>query len=147
MAFEAFIPSVVPLTGDNAIREGLSWRRTFVVTKTVAGAVTPVNMSEYDAAPPSIIFKTAVTESSPAGTTNGCPVGVCAWTSAVDGAFQIDVTAAASNPGPSPAQVFSGEYEIVVTHDTETDSTGPTVLKKTSVFASTWVVTKTVVPS
>lgn len=136
MAFEAFIPKTVALQGDDALLEAFTWRRTFIVKKTVSGSETPVNMTEYDALAPVIVFKTAVTESS--GTTTGCPVGVCTWTSAAGGEFQVDVTQANTNVA---SQVFTGIYEIYVQHDTETDAS--LTPKRTMIFKGAWTVEKT----
>lgn len=138
MAFEAFIPNTVALQGNDALLEAYTWRRPFVVKKTINGVETPVNMQEYDAVAPVIVFKNAVTESS--GTTTGCPTGVCSWTNSAGGEFQVDVTQAATNPS---GQVFAGVYEIYVAHDTEEDSAG--VKKRAMIFKGPWTVEKTAV--
>jgi hypothetical protein len=137
MAFEAFVPKTLALQGDDALLEAYTWRRVFVVKKTVSGVETPVNMQEYDLVAPTIVFKNNVTESS--GTTTGCPTGTCSWTNSAGGEFQVDVTAVATNPG---SQVFTGSYEIYALHDTEEDSAG--VKKRTMLFKGAWTVEKTV---
>lgn len=141
MAFEAFIPKTVALQGDDALLEAYNWRRTFVVKKTINGVETPVNMQEYDAAAPVIVFKNAVTES--AGTTTGCPVGTCTWTNSAGGEIQVDVKRADTNPA---SQVFAGVYEIYVTHESEFDDPpGNNIPKRAMVFKGPWTVEKTAV--
>jgi hypothetical protein len=141
MAFEAFIPKVVSLDGDDVIFEGISYRRSLTVKKTVSGVETPVNMTEYDAVAPVIVFKDKATEDG--GVTTGCPTGVCAWTDAPGGILQLDVTAAATNSltGSGTAQKFTGIFEITVLHDTEEDTTG--IKKKALIYRGSWSVTKT----
>ncbi len=136
MAFEAFIPKTLSLSGDDALLEAFTWRRTFTVKKIVNGSETPVSMAEYDTAAPVIVFKTANTEAG--GTTTGCPVGVCSWTNAAAGEFQVDVTQAQTNPA---SQVFTGVYEIYVLHDTETDAS--LTPKRAMIYKGSWTVEKT----
>jgi len=137
MAFETFSPKDQPLDGSAAFYEGYTWRGTYTVKKAVSGVDTPVNMTEYNGVAPTILFKTAA-----GGTTVGCPVGVCAWTSAVGGEFQVDITQAQTNPS---GQVFSGRYEIFVLHNTEFDDPpGNTIKKRAMVFSGAWTIVPTV---
>jgi len=142
MAFEAFIPNQVNLDGVDAIREGYPWRRKFKVERTIQGVTSPVNMAEYNATPPVIVLKDKVTEMG--GATTGCPIGVCAWTDANGGQYQVDMIGADTNQGTgaNSGQKPSGVYEIFVTHNSEEDSAG--VKKKAVVHEGTWLIKQTV---
>ena len=145
MAFEAFIPNQFNLDGVDAIREGYPWRRKFKIERTIQGVTSPVNMAEYNATPPVIVLKDKVTEQG--GQTTGCPVGVCIWTDANAGEYQVDMVGTATNQGTGSAsnQKPTGVYETYVSHNTEFDDPPTNSIKKRAiVHEGTWAIKNTV---
>lgn len=137
MAYRSFFPQTQALGDAEAFFEAYTWRGVFPIKETINGVLTPVNMQEYDALAPIIIFKNAA-----GGTTTGCPTGVCTWSNAAAGEITVDCTQTQTDPS---SQIFSGVYEIYVQHDTEEDSTG--VKKRTMVYRGSWSMPRTLVAS